>query len=41
MTQVPTVRGPVGTADLGPVYMHEHIFVLTADIQRQFFEGAG
>ncbi len=23
MTQVPTVRGPVDTADLGPVYMHE------------------
>lgn len=34
MTQVPTVRGPVDTADLGPVYMHEHIFVLTADVQQ-------
>ena len=36
MTQVPTVRGPVNTADLGPVYMHEHIFVLTADIQQNY-----
>jgi phosphotriesterase-related protein len=30
MSEVPTVRGPVGTADLGPTCMHEHIFVLTA-----------
>ena len=36
MTLVPTVRGPVETADLGPVYMHEHIFVLTADIQQNY-----
>ena len=36
MTQVPTVRGDVDAADLGPVYMHEHIFVLTADIQQNY-----
>jgi phosphotriesterase-related protein len=36
MTQVPTVRGPVNTADLGQVYMHEHIFVLTADVQQNY-----
>jgi predicted metal-dependent phosphotriesterase family hydrolase len=31
MSEVATVRGPVDVADLGPTYMHEHIFVLTAD----------
>ena len=36
MSQVPTVRGPVDTADLGPTYMHEHIFVLTADVQQNY-----
>jgi phosphotriesterase-related protein len=36
MTQIPTVRGPVDTADLGPTYMHEHIFVLTADVQQNY-----
>jgi len=36
MTQIPTVRGTVNTADLGPVYMHEHIFVLTADVQQNY-----
>ena len=36
MSQLPTVRGPVDTADLGPTYMHEHIFVLTADIQQNY-----
>ena len=33
MATVETVRGPVDTADLGPTYMHEHIFVLDADMQ--------
>ena len=33
MSLIPTVRGPVQTADLGPTYMHEHIFVRTADVQ--------
>src|SRR5262245_27822979 len=36
MSQVPTVRGPVDAADLGPTYMHEHIFVLTADMQQNY-----
>jgi phosphotriesterase-related protein len=33
MSTVNTVRGPVETAELGRTYMHEHIFVLTADVQ--------
>ena len=36
MAQVQTVRGPVDTADLGRTYMHEHIFVLTPDVQVNF-----
>jgi phosphotriesterase-related protein len=36
MSQVATVRGPVEAADLGPTYMHEHIFVLTADVQQNY-----
>jgi predicted metal-dependent phosphotriesterase family hydrolase len=30
MSQVPTVRGPVDSAELGPACMHEHIFTRTA-----------
>ncbi len=33
MPQVETVRGPVDTTELGRTYMHEHIFVLTPDVQ--------
>ena len=36
MPQVQTVRGPVDTADLGTTLMHEHIFVLNADIQQNY-----
>src|ERR1700755_1694336 len=36
MSQVSTVRGPVDVADLGPTYMHEHIFVLTTDVQQNY-----
>ena len=36
MSQVSTVRGPVEVADLGPTYMHEHIFVLTPDVQQNY-----
>ena len=36
MATVETVRGPIDTADLGPTYMHEHIFVLTADVQQNY-----
>ena len=34
--QIQTVRGPVDTAELGRTYMHEHIFVLSADMQQNF-----
>jgi phosphotriesterase-related protein len=33
---VPTVRGPVDSAELGTTLMHEHIFVLTTDVQRNY-----
>ena len=36
MPTVETVRGPVDTADLGRTYMHEHIFVLSTDIQQNY-----
>ena len=36
MTQVETARGPVDTADLGQTLMHEHVFVLTADVQQNY-----
>ena len=41
MTTVATVRGPVDAADLGRTYMHEHIFVLTPDVQQNFPEEWG
>jgi phosphotriesterase-related protein len=34
--QVQTVRGPVAAAGLGQVLMHEHVFVLTADVQQNY-----
>lgn len=36
MTQVPTVRGPVDSTALGRTYMHEHIFVLSPDVQQNY-----
>jgi phosphotriesterase-related protein len=36
MTLVQTVRGPVDSTDLGTTYMHEHIFVLNADVQANY-----
>ena len=30
------LRGPVSTDELGPTYMHEHIFTLTADMQQNY-----
>src|SRR5262245_28256942 len=33
---VPTVRGPVPAADLGPTLAHEHVFVLTTDVQANY-----
>jgi phosphotriesterase-related protein len=34
MTQVQTVRGPVDSSALGRTLMHEHVFVLTTDVQQ-------
>jgi phosphotriesterase-related protein len=33
---VETIRGPVDSADLGRTYMHEHVFVLDADVQQNY-----
>jgi phosphotriesterase-related protein len=41
MPTVETVRGPVDTADLGRTYVHEHIFVLTPDVQQNYPEEWG
>jgi phosphotriesterase-related protein len=34
--QIETVRGPVETGELGRTYMHEHVFVLSADVQQNY-----
>ncbi|MGB8651614.1 MAG: phosphotriesterase-related protein [Mycobacteriales bacterium] len=36
MPQVETVLGPVATSELGRTYMHEHVFVLTPDVQQNY-----
>jgi phosphotriesterase-related protein len=36
MAQVQTVLGPVDAAELGRTLMHEHVFVLTSDVQRNY-----
>ena len=36
MTAVPTVLGTVDSAELGRTYMHEHVFVLTTDVQQNY-----
>lgn len=36
MPTIPTVTGEVDVADLGRTYMHEHVFVLTTDVQQNF-----
>src|SRR5882757_11477253 len=41
MAYVETVTGPICTTDLGPTYMHEHIFVLTPDVQLNYPEEWG
>jgi phosphotriesterase-related protein len=38
MTAVPTALGTVDSADLGRVLMHEHVFVLTPDVQQNHTE---
>ena len=41
MPQVQTARGPIDTADLGQTLMHEHVFVLNAEIQQNYPEEWG
>lgn len=41
MPQVQTIKGPVDTAELGQTLMHEHVFVLTADVQQNHPEEWG
>ncbi|MCW2642250.1 MAG: putative phosphotriesterase [Dactylosporangium sp.] len=36
MSAINTVRGPIDSADLGRTYMHEHVFVLSADVQQNY-----
>jgi phosphotriesterase-related protein len=36
MVDIATVPGPVDSAALGVTLMHEHVFVLTADVQRNY-----
>ncbi len=38
MSQVNTVRGPIGGSDLGRTLMHEHIFVLSPEIEKSSAE---
>lgn len=41
MSTIPTVTGSIESADLGPTLMHEHVFVLTSDVQQNFPEEWG
>jgi phosphotriesterase-related protein len=41
MAEVQTVLGPVAVSELGRTLMHEHIFVLTADVQQNYPEEWG
>ncbi len=36
MSTIQTIRGPVDAAELGRTYVHEHIFVLTPDVQQNY-----
>src|SRR6476620_7966080 len=36
MSQINTVRGPIDSTELGRTYMHEHVFVLTPDVQQNY-----
>ena len=38
MTAVATARGDIDSADLGRTLMHEHVFVLTTDVQQNHDE---
>ena len=41
MASVETARGPMDTADLGRVLMHEHVFVISTEIQQNYPEEWG
>jgi phosphotriesterase-related protein len=41
MTAIPTVTGTVDSADLGRTFMHEHVFVLSVDVQQNYPEEWG
>ncbi|HKV42454.1 MAG TPA: phosphotriesterase-related protein, partial [Blastocatellia bacterium] len=41
MPEIATVRGPIDTSGLGVTLMHEHIFVLSAEIMQNYPEGWG
>lgn len=41
MTAIQTVQGPVDTDDLGVTLMHEHVFVLTPEVQANYPEEWG
>ncbi|MGN6722691.1 MAG: phosphotriesterase family protein [Marmoricola sp.] len=41
MSAIESVRGPIDSADLGTTLMHEHVFVLTPDIQQNYPENWG
>jgi phosphotriesterase-related protein len=36
MPQIPTARGPIDTSSLGTTLMHEHVFVLSTEIEQNF-----
>ncbi len=36
MATVQTIRGPIDSSELGPTYMHEHVFILDTDVQQNF-----
>src|SRR5258708_6505038 len=39
MSDVQTARGPIDTADLGRTLMHEHVFILSPEIQANYSTG--
>ncbi|MEU1524222.1 phosphotriesterase-related protein [Nocardia rhamnosiphila] len=41
MPSIQTVRGAVDTADLGVTLMHEHVFVLSSDVQQNYSQEWG
>jgi phosphotriesterase-related protein len=41
MSSVPTVRGPIDTSRLGATLMHEHIFVLNAEMMQTYPQAWG